>query len=365
VFISCFNLLGVVSVKRSHWFVIGAIFSSILGSGLSVKLASASEITRQLNQLPFGIELPFELQKSDRLLEEGIRQSQLGNLNGAITSLKSAAEKYRLLNNLEGQQRAYEYLSQVYERQNRTTELEDALRQQLRFARSRQDFPQLILSYNQVGELLLRTAHVAESEKSFAESLRLAQDINDIPSQGRSLTNLGLAAIARGNYVLAITHLNEAINRQQLTSNVTAEAIANNALGDAYHHLGEFQKSAGSYLNALILARTGDDYGTQDRAMTGLAIAYKNMGANNEAKSWLDARLNAATTASSPTNRVNALRAIAEFYERDGDLAEADRYYSSAIVAATQAGESQMAQSISRKLENIRRSYHLAPRQKR
>ena len=106
-------------MKRSHWFVIGAIFSSILGSGLSVKLASASEITRQLNQQPFGIELPFELQKSDRLLEEGIRQSQLGNLNAAITSLKSAAEKYRLLNNLEGQQRAYEYLSQVYQHQNR------------------------------------------------------------------------------------------------------------------------------------------------------------------------------------------------------------------------------------------------------
>lgn len=99
--------------------------------------------------------------------------------------------------------------------------------------------------------------------------------------------------------------------------------------------------------------------------MAGLAIAYKSLGANNEAKGWLDARLNAATTASSPTNRVNALRTIAEFYERDGDLAAADRYYSSAIVAATQAGESKMAQSLSRKLENLRRSYHFAPRRKR
>lgn len=352
-------------MKRSHWFVIGAIFSSVLGSGLSMKLASAAEITRQLNQQPFGLERPFELQKSDRLLEEGIRQSQLGNFNGAVTSLKSAAEKYRLLNNLEGQQRAYGYLSQVYERQNRTTELEDALRQQLRFARSRQDFPQLILSYNQVGELLLRMSHIAESEKSFAESLRLAQDLKDIPSQGRSLTNLGRAAIARGDNASAITYLNQAINRQQRTSNVTAEAIAKNALGGVYYNLGEFQKSAASYLNALILARTGDDYATQDRAMAGLAIAYKSLGANNEAKSWLDARLNAATTASSPINRVNALRAIAEFYERDGDLAEADRYYRSAIVAAQQAGESQLTQSLSLKLENLRRSYHLAPRKKR
>ena len=351
-------------MKRSHWFVIGAIFSSTVSSGLVVKPTYAAEITRQLNQHQFVIKLPFELQKSDRLLEEGIKQSQLGKLADAITSLKSAAENYRLLNNLEGQQQAYGYLSQVYQRQNRTTELEDALRQQLRFARSRRDFPQLILSYNQVGELLLRTANAAESEKSFAEGLRIAQDIKDIPGQGRSLTNLGLAAIARGNYAIAITHLNAAINRQQLTSNVTAEAIAHNALGDAYRNLGDFQKSAGSHLNALILARTGDDYPAQDRAMTGLAIAYKNLGANNEAKSWLDTRLNAATTASSPTNRANALRAIAEFYERDGDLAAADQYYTSAIVAATQAGESQMAQSLSRKLENIRRSYHLAPRRK-
>ncbi|MCX5962483.1 MAG: tetratricopeptide repeat protein [Cyanobacteria bacterium] len=349
--------------QRSHWFVIGAIFSSIISSGLFVKPAYGAEITRQLHQQPFGIELPFELQKSDRLLEEGINQSQLGNLAAAITSLKSAAESYRLLNNLEGQQRAYGYLSQAYQRQNRTTELEDALRQQLRFARSRQDFPQLILSYNQVGELLLRTANTAESEKSFAEGLRIAQDIKDIPGQGRSLTNLGLAAIARGDYALAITHLNAAINRQQLTPNVTAEAVAHNALGEAYRNLGDFQKSVGSHLNALILARTGDDYETQDRAMTGLAIAYKNLGANNEAKSWLDARLN-ATTASRPTHRAHALRAIAEFYERDGDLAAADQYYSSAIVAATQAGESQMAQSLSQKLENIRRSYHLAPRRK-
>ncbi len=349
--------------QRSHWFVIGAIFSSTISSGLFVKPAYGAEITRQLNQQPFGIKSPFELQKSDRLLEEGINQSQLGNLAAAITSLKSAAESYRLLNNLEGQQRAYEYLSQAYQRQNRMTELEDALRQQLRFARSRQDFPQLILSYNQVGELLLRTANTAESEKSFAEGLRIAQDIKDVPGQGRSLTNLGLAAIARGDYALAITHLNAAINRQQLTPNVTAEAVAHNALGEAYRNLGDFQKSAGSHLNALILARTGEDYGTQDRAMAGLAIAYKNLGATNEAKSWLDARIN-ETTASSPTHRANALRAMAEFYERDGDLAAADQYYSSAIVAATQAGESQMAQSLSQKLENIRRSYHLAPRRK-
>ena len=351
-------------MKRSHWFVIGAIFSSVLGSGLSVERVLASGITRQLNQQPFGIELPFELQKSDRLLEEGIKQSQLGNLAAAVTSLKSAAEKYRLLNNLEGQQRAYEYLSQAYQRQNRTTELEDALRQQLRFARSRQDFPQLILSYNQVGELLLKTAYAAESEKSFAEGLRIAQDIKDVPGQGRSLTNLGLAAVARGNYAAAITHLNAAINLQQLTSNVTGEAVSHNALGEAYRNLGDFQKSAGSHLNALILARTGEDYAAQDLAMTGLAIAYRNLGASNEAKSWLDSRLNAATTESSSTNRANALRAIAAFYERDGDLAAADQYYSKAIVAATQAGETQMAQSLSRKLENIRRAYHLAPRRK-
>ncbi len=350
-------------MKRSHWFVIGAIFSSIVSSRLFVKPAYAAEITRQLNQHQFATKLPFELQKSDRLLEEGMKQSQFGNLAAAITSLKSAAESYRLLNNLEGQQRAYGYLSQVYQRQNRTTELEDALRQQLRFARSRQDFPQLILSYNQVGELLLRNANTAESEKSFAEGLRIAQDIKDVPGQGRSLTNLGLAAIARGDYTLAITHLNAAISRQHLTLNVTAEAVAHNALGDAYRNLGDFQKSAGSHLNALILAKTGEDYATQDRAMTGLAIAYKNLGANNEAKSWLDKRIN-ATTASSPTDRANALRAIAEFYEQDGDLAAADQYYSSAIVAATQTGESQMAQSLSRKLENIRRSYHLAPRRK-
>ncbi len=348
-------------MKLIPW-VAPAVFAIAL-VGLSEK-AIASDITRQLQQPNYGITSPLQRQESDRLLEAGQTQANQGNTSGAVKLWKSAAESYRLINDMEGQQRAYEALSQAYEQQKRPTELEDALRQQLRFARARRDFPALVGHYNKVGELLLAQASTTQSEKTFSEALRIAQDLKDMPGQGRSLSNLGLAALQGGRYAQAATYLTQSIALHQQTPNlksVTAEAIAQNALGTAYRNLGEAQKSAGAHLNALILARTGNDVPVQDQAMAGLAIAYRNLGANQEAKNWLEARL-AASSGTTTIARITALRAMAEFYQRNRDLAMTDRYYRDAIATATQGGYPQEAQELSQKLENLRRIYHLAPR---
>jgi tetratricopeptide (TPR) repeat protein len=250
-------------MKLLHYVAAGVLVLPLSVAGLIEKSAIASDITRQLQQQSYGITSPIQRQESDRLLEEGRTQSNQGNIKGAVKLWKSAAESYRLINDMEGQQRSYEYLSQAYEQQKRTSELEDALRQQLRFARARRDFPALVGHYNKVGELLLAQASTTQSEKTFAEALRIAQALKDTPGQGRSLTNLGLAAIQGGRYNQATSYLTQSIALQQQTSNlqsITAEAIAQNALGTAYRNLGEAQKSAGAHLNALILARTGDDW---------------------------------------------------------------------------------------------------------
>lgn len=351
-------------MKLLRWVAaIGLVLPLSVAASLE-KAAIASDITRQLQQQSYGITSPVQRQESDRLLEEGRVQSSQGNIKGAVKLWKSAAESYRLINDMEGQQRSYEYLSQAYEQQNRPTELEDALRQQLRFARARRDFPALVNHYNQVGELLLAQASTGQSEKSFSEAFRIAQELKDISGQGRSLTNLGLAAIQRGSYAQATTYLTQAIDLQQLTPNVNAEAISQNALGTAYRNLGDAQKSAGAHLNALILARTGENAQVQDQAMAGLAIAYRNLGANQEAKSWLEARL-LASSEKGTVARITSLQAIAEFYQRNGDWAMSDRYYQDAITTATQGGYSKEAQELSRKLENLRRIHHLAPRRNR
>lgn len=279
-------------MKLLPWVATGVFAISL--AGLFEQPAIASDITRQLQQQSYGVSSPLGRQESDRLLEEGQIQANQGNLQGAIKLWQSAAESYRLINDMEGQQRAYESLSQAYEQQKRPTELEYALRQQLRFARARRDFPALVGHYNKVGELLLAQASTRQSEKTFSEALRIAQELKDLPGQGRSLMNLGLAALQDGRYAQAANYLNQSIALHQQTPNiksVTAEAIAQNALGVAYRNLGDAQKSAGAHLNALILARTGNNLPLQDQAMAGLAIAYRNLGANQEAKKWVDARL--------------------------------------------------------------------------
>jgi tetratricopeptide (TPR) repeat protein len=350
-------------MKLLHWFAAGALVLPLSGL-ISEQSAIASDLTRQLQQSSFGISSPLQRQESDRLLEAGITQSSQGNVSHAVKLWKSAAENYRLLNDMEGQQRAYEYLSQAYQTQNRPRELEDALRQQLRFARARRDFPSLVGHYNQVGELLLAQSSTLQSEKTFSEALRIAQELKDLPGQGRSLTNLGLAALQGGRYAQAATYLTQSIALHQQTPNeksVKSEAIAQNALGTAYRNLGEAQKSAGAHLNALILARAGSDVVAQDQAMAGLSIAYRNLGANQEAKNWLEARLS-ASSGTTTIARITALRAMAEFYQRNGDLAQTDRYYRDAIATATQGGYPQEAQDLSQKLENLRRIHHLGPR---
>lgn len=349
-------------MKLVHWFVAGVLVAPlVLGDYWAERSAIASDLTRQLQQQPFGRLATSQRQDADRLFEEGVTRFQQGNLNAAITLWQAATEQYRLINDMEGQQRAFEYLSQAYQKQNKPVELEHALRQQLRFARARRDFPVLVSHYNQVGELLLARSSAVQSEKTFSEALRLAQDLKDVSGQGRSLTNLGLASLQQGHYAQAAAHLTQAIALQQQTPNVNGEAIAQNALGIAYRNLGESQKSAGAHLNALILARTSENFIAQDQAMTGLAIAYQNLGANQESRRWIDAQL-VASSGTTTLARVTALRAMAEFYQRNGDLAMTDRYYRDAIATATQGGYAQAAQDLSQKLETLRRTYYLSPR---
>jgi tetratricopeptide (TPR) repeat protein len=347
-------------MKYLHWLATAVVVLPLYGA-IGATSALASDITRQLQQQSFGISSPIQRAEADRLLEAGLAQSKQGNGKKAIQLWTTAAEQYRLLDDVEGQQRSFEYLSQAYRQQKSPTELEHALRQQLRFARARRDFPALVSHYNQVGEFLLAKSSSIESEKTFSEALRIAQNLKDVPGQGRSLTNLGLVALQQGRSDQAVSYLTQAIAFQQQTSNVTAEAVAQNALGVAYANLGEAQKSAGSHLNALILARTGENFVNQDRAMAGLALAYRNLGANQEAKRWLDQRL-AVSSGTTTIARITALRAMAEFYQRNGDLAQTDRYYQDAIAMATQGGYSQEAKELNQKLENLRRIHHLGPK---
>ena len=345
-------------MKLAHWLSVGVmVFGFTTIGSVSVK---ASDITLQLRQRPFGLSSIAQQRAADSTAEAA--QAQSGDATRAIATWRSAAEQYRLLNDLEGQQRAYRALSHLYEQQQRPVEAEHALRQTLRFARARRDFSALVQNYNEVGTVLLSRSSAIEAEKSFSEGLRIAADFGDKAGQGLGWTNLGLAAQRMGQDQVAISRLKTGIAFYQGTSDVAGEAIASNYLGDSYRNLGEAQQSAGAHLNALVLARSSGSLDTQDRAMAGLASAYDRSGSTGSARDVLDQRLTMAMSGTNTLARVSAFRAMAEFSQRQGDLAATDRYYRNAIAVASSSGLTVEAREMSQKLENLRRGYHLSPR---
>lgn len=343
-------------MKLAHWLSVGVMVSGLVSGSTS---ANASDITLQLRQRPFGLSSPDRQRLADTTAE--IAQARSSDAIRAISTWRSAAEQYRLLNDLEGQQRAYRALSQLYAQQQLPVEAEYALRQTLGFARARRDFSALVQNYNEVGTVLLGRSSSTEAEKSFSEGLRIATDLGDRAGQGLGWTNLGLAAQRRGQDQVAIKRLKTGIAFYQGTSDVVGEAIASNYLGDSYRNLGDAQQSAGAHLNALILARSSGSVGTQDQAMAGLASAYDRAGSTDSARNVLDQRLTLAMSGINTLARVSAFRAMAEFSQRQGDLAATDRYYQKAIAIASSSGLTVEVREMSQKLENLRRGYHLSP----
>jgi hypothetical protein len=164
----CLNLLGVVSVEQRSYYLSLSNFllTGIISSGLFVKSPMGQKLrsTQAENRLVSNYFI--WIAKSD-----GFRRGHKAiltrvNLAAAIIEFKIAAGSYRHQQLLKVNS-GHTGISAGHQRQNRNDWTGGCPLTVAILVWSRQDFPQLILSYNQVSELLPRTANTRWIGKEF------------------------------------------------------------------------------------------------------------------------------------------------------------------------------------------------------
>jgi tetratricopeptide (TPR) repeat protein len=330
-----------------------AVAISCWGMPLSLS-ANGSELSRQLAIPLNNGTLSPQRREADRLMGLGDQQFQAGAPQQAIRSWLSALDLYHRLRDLEAQGRVYAALGATYADLGQFAEAEDAMRRRLGVARTLNDFQSQIQGFNNLGVLLLQRNRPDQAEASFAEGLKVAQDLGSRSGIGLSYSNLGRAAYGVRDYALAGRYFNQAITAQAQAIDLAGQSQTYNFMGDNYMALKDLRQAAGSYQSALMLARQVQDPVIEGRALDGLATVYTGMGADGAAVEYLQKRLTLARQSNNPGQILVALQSLGVYYRQKQDFINTENYYQQALAVSQAMGDQSAQGQIQGQLDDLR-----------
>jgi len=130
----------------------------------------------------------------------------------------------------------------------------------------------------------------------------------------------------------SLDSLNQALPLRRALGDRFSEAMALDALGDAYDAMGEFQESLNSYEQALSIFRSGKwRIGYEFGALTDLGHVYEELGEPQKALDCYDQALNVARSHGDHGMEASLLCVIAGAYAAAGDRDKALENYKQAL----------------------------------
>src|SRR5438094_3200452 len=116
---------------------------------------------------------------------------------------------------------------------------------------------------SELGDALRASGHHGDAKKAYEAALKIAEELNDLRSQGVDLARLGALALTEGNLEDALTRHLAARRLFQRLHEPEMEAAACHQLGTVYHKQHQSDEAERHYREA---ARINEDRGRLDRA---------------------------------------------------------------------------------------------------
>lgn len=319
--------------KPLYFLLLGISTPLLLGSSApQVPYPATDRLNQQIDNIRINNGTQGEQRdEADRLVRLGGKQQQQGNLEKAISYWWQALEIYHQVGDLEAVGRTYDFIGLAYAELRRYSEAEDALRRRLAFARTNKDLQGQIFGLNNLGTILLERQNFPEARTTFTEGLNISRSVRNFALEGLSLSNLGLVAAAEKDYDRAIKLYEAAATLRRRGNDPLGEANTLNNLGDAYLAVHRFSDSIRAYGAALLIARERRAPKIQFRAIDGLLRGYDSVGRTERRLQLLQERLAIARETENLHQQLKSLQLLAEFYQQQGNYAEASRAYHQAI----------------------------------
>ncbi|MBD2532912.1 CHAT domain-containing protein [Nostoc flagelliforme FACHB-838] len=275
-----------------------------------------------LNQVPFTVQTKWgELAtakppNASQLVQQGIEQYRVGNLQEAIISWQTALSAYQNINNRDNAAIVREKLAIAYQQLGQFEEAINYWKEAIANYRSSEEFvkvgqllTELAQTYSRLGhnkEAIALLCGASETDEKCLESegsaLQIAQKFSDRQGEVAALGSLGEAYHLKGKYDLAIETLEYSLKIAQENNLSVYRSSVFNSLGNAYfgkaqlneqrvysaklrdaetktdefikEATSDYKKALGYFNNSLELTRFSNDLSSQMRTLLNLIQLY-------------------------------------------------------------------------------------------
>ena len=227
-----------------------------------------------------GIALESE---ADRLLQQGIQQSNISQFREALHSSEQALTIYREIGDREGEAASLNNLGLDYYSLGEYHKAIEFHQESLEISREIGNREGEANSLNSLGNTYKFLGKYHKAIKFHQKFLEISREIGSRKGEAASLCNLGNAYDSLGQYQKAIEFHQQSREISREIGDLDGEANVLNSLGNAYDSLGEFHRAIEFHQQSLEISRkTGYRYG-EAASLGNLGTAYHYLGQNHRA----------------------------------------------------------------------------------
>jgi CHAT domain-containing protein/uncharacterized protein HemY len=264
--------------------------------------------------------------EADRLMKQGMQQSQTGQLRAALNSWQQALQIYRTIKNRLGEALALNFLGGAYRSLGDYGKAIDYTQQSLAIARSIKDRPSEGFAMGNLGVAYYSLGNYAKAIEYSQQSLAIVRSIKDRQNEGLALGNLGGAYLNLYNYAKAIEYSQQSLAIARSIKDRQGEGRALGNLGSAYQSLGDYGKAIDYTQQWLAIARSIKDRQGEGRALGNLGGAYLDLGDYGKAIEYMEQSLAIARSIKDRKGEGRVLGNLGGAYRSLGDYGKAIEY---------------------------------------
>lgn len=210
--------------------------------------------------VPFSLPVIAQAQDSrkaeaDRLLQQGIRQSDSYRYQEALQSYQQTLNLYQAIGDRAGEGAALNNFGETYRSLGRYPQALLMYQQALSIVKAmgNQTGEGIILS--NVGSVYAARGQYLQALKSYQQALTLKQAVGNRAGEATTLNNIGMAYQALGQHPKALKTLQQALGLHREVSNRIGEGTTLSNIGMVYEALGQYPEAMENYQQALTLRR--------------------------------------------------------------------------------------------------------------
>jgi len=207
----------------------------------------------------------------------------------------------------------------------------------------------------QQGIAQFKRSHLREALRSWQQSLKLYRQLGDQLGEGGSLDALGLAYHSLGDYGKAIEFHQQSLAIARKIGSQQGEAVSLGNLGAIYHSLGDYDKAIEFHQQSLAIARKIGNQRGEAASLDALGLAYRNLGDYGKAIEFHQQSLAIARKIDDQREEAVSLDGLGLVYHSLGDYGEAIEFHQQSLAIARKIGN-QRGEAVS--LGNLGLVYH-------